>query len=106
MKKFFTFCLLFALVCAVLAGCTPPEADSETDVSLPSLEDQTDSAATQTDNNNETLNSIADSEAMNTTSERTDASSEAPVVSEEDPEAESMSEIIVDGGDGFGVGGN
>ena len=115
MKKCVIVALLLVWVCFLLAGCTPPESDSGSpDVSLPiaAVPSQTLPRQTEqnidhsTENSKETLNSIAETEDTVSQTEPTELPTQSVELETEDPEEESMSEIVVDGGNGFGIGGN
>lgn len=107
MKKCVIFTLLLAWICVFLAGCTTPDSGSgSSNVSTPSLADPAGSALKQTDDGSGTLNSNAGSENTDAQSDFSDAPTEHVGDVVEDPEEESLSEIVIDGGNGFGVGGN
>ena len=102
-KTIIVFALLFALVCALLCGCTPPETDRpEQEVNLP--EPQT---------------AQQDPEPADTASQNVPAGTAQPAAPDteepasgnaaefdDEPELETVSDYVVDGGDGFGIGGN
>ena len=108
MKKAIVFVILIALFCALLCGCTPPETktdQSEQSMELPELQTGENQVR-----NTQSGEDGSDTPAPDTAGPVAGAPT-APVnntVPEiiDDPEIETISDYVVDGGDGFGFGGN
>ena len=115
MKKFVVFVLLLSLLCALFAGCTEkkPEGESE-NVSLPSMNvpESRENEIPDTTGASETVPGTETrengEEQQNTDPAPTEAeSTEQPSATTEEPDPEETgTEYIVDGGNGFGFGGN
>lgn len=105
MKKAIIFVILFALVCALLCGCTPPEAESGQPGQngiIPALETgQVQTRPQPGENGSDPQTPDTEPAAINTTNPVADS-----VPEDDDSELETVSDFVVDGGAGFGFGGN
>ena len=126
MKKTIVMVLLLALLCLALCACTeknPEGGQSEPKISNPELqtqEGQNQETAGTSENTAHTQDQDAktgDKESReaqgNTELSDPDESADpleppAPPVSEydDDPDMETVTDLVIDGGDGFGIGGN
>lgn len=121
MRKTIIFCLLITLACFLLCSCTPPKSETN-QTTIPTLySEQDESGKTPAASEQVTLPGVSDvvtteagshgeisdpQETIVSESDSVDATSNPQIGLEDDPELEVESEYIVDGGNGFGIGGN
>lgn len=121
MKKAIIYIFVFALLTALLCGCTPPETETgqaDASGSLPALQTEKNQSAdqhgesgadTQTDPADADPKENGNEPGQTQNPEQTEAAETQQVpVSEydDDPEMATASDFVVDGGSGHGIGGN
>lgn len=126
MKKTIVMVLLLALLCLALCACTeknPEGGRSEPTITYPELQTQEgqnqapagtseNTALTQARDagtgDEETREAQGNTELSDPDESADPFAPPAPPVSEydDDPEMETVTDLVIDGGDGFGIGGN
>jgi len=107
LKKTIVILFLVVLVFALLCGCTSPEKDTEAAQQGTGLPDpQTGHIQTPDTTPSEQGNAAKNPETEVVTETVSDQSSDSGSPFEDEPDLETASDYVVDGGEGFGFGGN